>query len=220
MQEIAEIQNEIRKKIEKKRKEWVFIVAWLKYLFGSFPPYVGALIGSLGLSVIVERKLLGGLFLITEGNELEIIARYGFFSLCFIVFVFLTIVYPIRKAKREKEVLFSINEKDVIDEVRRLYTGEEKNEGKDKGKRKYHHSYSPEKLNTDIKLFYGVINWKDIEKMKVVVNYDFEMSSYPNPLGANLRWTVYEELKNAGLVCDGKVKGKIAEKVMELGGEQ
>jgi hypothetical protein len=204
MQEIAEIKNEIRRKIEERRRKWNPILTWLKYLFFSASSVFG---GSIAVAVILFGILLtasSGILWKVVGLLITLVGIFLFFNF--------VIVNPIRFAMEDKELLFSIDERDVVEEVGKLLRRE---------KGKYYGNLDISVVSDGtINLFSGVVSWKELEKLKVLANYDFSLSSYPNPIGANLRWSVYEELKDAGLICDGKIKERIAEKVKELRGEQ
>jgi hypothetical protein len=163
------------------------------------------------LDIVFGKPFCPVKLLFCNDNVGALFDQEGYFDGIFLFFNFV-IVNPIRFAMEDKELLFSIDERDVVEEVGKLLRRE---------KGKYYGNLDISVVSDGtINLFSGVVSWKELEKLKVLANYDFSLSSYPNPIGANLRWSVYEELKDAGLICDGKIKERIAEKVKELRGEQ
>jgi len=188
MQEIAEIRNMIREKIEKSREKWNPIKRWVLYLV------LYSLLATPLLLLIFTLCLV-----LQNGSVFVVGSLLTFFGV---------IALTTWTVRRERKTIFSLTEEKVVNEVKKLLTGESRMSSL------YFQGMASE---FNIKLF-GIFGVRDIDKLKVLVNYDFSLSSYPNLFGSNLRWATYEELENAGLVCDENVKEKIAEKVKELGG--
>jgi len=192
MLEIAEIRDEIQRKIEKRKERWSSMRTFLKYFF-LFILFIAPLWIIINLSFDFlfndHDTLLGrGQITGTPAAVLDMLNHW--------IFPFGIVLLSIGATKCEKKKVFSATGKDIVDRSREFFV-----EGR---------------ILPAVKLFflYKLKN-KDIEKVKHLINYDFSLSSYPNLFGANLRWTVYEDLKNAGFIC-GEAKEKAVRKVGEL----
>jgi len=200
MKEIAELRKEIEEKIYEKRNKFNYISTYF-YFLSTF------ILGSIGLLYVLIGIAGGiGLVLAIIKPEIGFFAGAIIFVIGILAIIYIILVLPFTETSKYEKEISTINEKEVVKRLRELLTSEE-------AKKLKEISSFLSKAGK-----YYLFSKEDIERWKILVNYELEkLTSYPNKLGSNLKWSEWQELKNAGLIHDDReIQKKIEEKLEKL----